>query len=248
MQPDNPLASESEEVLDRPELLPFVGTIDQLIGYNLAQLREDHSVSQSDIATMFERITGRTHSRNWVSLRETGQQPFTVADLIILGTIFKVSILRFLMIDRVKGMVWVDGLMKPVETFQQDLLVSPARTAEELLSRELADLVEMDSRRGKGDVKGWAQHLRSTRDAWLPWVRRTIDDRRNVFLRNHEPHPGAGKRRHAWEEMIDERKRIIKEVLHAARTGQALEPQNLTADHLLQAAKKGHSDGDDQEN
>jgi transcriptional regulator with XRE-family HTH domain len=247
MQPDNPPVSESKETPDWPELLPFIGTIDQLIGYNLAQLREDQRVSQSDMATMFERITGRTHSRNWVSLRETGQQPFTVADLIILGTIFKVSILKFLMIDRVDGVVWVDGLMKPVRTFQQDVLISPARTVEELLKKELGELVEMDSRRGKNDVKGWVKHLRSTRDEWLPWVRRTIEYRRNVFVKNHEPHPSAGKRRHAWEKMIDERKSILEEVRQAARTGQASGPHDLTADHILQALKKGHSDGADQE-
>jgi transcriptional regulator with XRE-family HTH domain len=239
MEPTNPLHRESNESIDWPAELPFNGTIDQLIGYNLAELRDEANLSQDDIATVFERVTGREHSRNWLSRRETGIQPFTVAELIILAWIFKVPVVRLIRIDRLTGMVYVDGLMQPVRTWYQEFFIDKEESAADLVEWNIAEEVP---ERGKG-LKNWVAHLRSTRESWLPWVANNNEELRNVFLTEHEPHKRAGKRYTAWQKKIDKRKNIIKEVVRAARAGQAAGPYNLKDPDEIRIERR--RDGDD---
>ena len=227
----NPSSSESE----------FWGTIDQLIGYNVAELRAKADLSQSDIATIFDRVTGRVHHRNWLSARETGQQPFTVAELLTLASIFEVSVFRLfrIPIDKEGGWVWVDGVSKPagrivsdyftdVENAMSDVAPAPSGLRNDQV--DVGELIEVTPsglfERGLG-LKEWAEQLRATRDEWLP----SIGEGNRVWGQTaremHEPHPGAGKRYTAWKRKRSEAKAEEEKFL------------------LRQA--KGEEDGNDQE-
>lgn len=199
----------------------FFGTIDQLIGYNVADLRAQANLSQTDIATIFERVTGREHSRNWLSLRETGQQPFTVAELLILSVIFEVPVVRLLRIDNLDGIVYVDGITKPVRRFHYDFFIDPEEGVLDLVEKDTSSLPD----RG-GELKGVAEHLRATRDYWLPRVAEMNRKWGQTIRESHEPHPGAGKRYMAWKRKRVERQEEVEEFLRQA---------------------KGEEDGNDQE-
>jgi transcriptional regulator with XRE-family HTH domain len=194
MEPTNPRSRESIEPASRQ----FWGTIDQLIGYNLAGLRSKAGISQGDIATIFERITGREHSRNWLSLRETGQQPFTVAELIILASIFKVPVMRLLRIDYDKydvGTIYVDGLGRSIQRFNDDFFLQPERPAADI--SEIDDPLDLYAQ-GE-DLKSMAERLQATRDSWFPQIEESMENSKLRFRDLHEPHERAGKGYTAWK-------------------------------------------------
>jgi len=208
MDQENHLSGETFELARRP----FNGTIDQLVGFNVADLRNKANLSQSDVGTIFERVTGREHSRNWLSLRETGQQPFSVAELIILAWIFNVPAVRLLKIDRLTGIVYIDGLTKPVRHFIDDFFIDSDRDAGSLVEWN----VEPDLPERGEDLKEWAEHLRSERDSWLPWVAKTNREFEQTIRGEHEPHKTAGKRYAAWQRRYKQRDARVREVLRDA--------------------------------
>lgn len=209
----NHITSESPEEPFDPR---FSGTIDQLIGYNVAELRaQQGGLTQADIELIFHRVTGRPHKRNWLSRRESGEQPFTVADLIILAAVFKVPILRFLQVPKTEGLVWVDGLNLDVRTFLNTLLIEPEQS--------VADLVEKDAGRLKYDLGQWVEFLKENREHWIGVTSRN-EEWGQMVSEAHEPHPTAGKRREAWKRRMNER------IEQNQRLRQALEAQKGSAD------------------
>jgi transcriptional regulator with XRE-family HTH domain len=227
MEPTNPRSRESEEPASRQ----FWGTIDQLIGYNLAWLRSKAGISQGDIATIVERITGREHSRNWLSLRETGQQPFTVAELIILASIFKVPVMRLLRIDYDKydvGTIYVDGLGRSIQRFNDDFFLQPERPAADI--SEIDDPLDLYAQ-GQ-DLKALAETLQATRDSWFPQTEESMKNSELKFRDLHEPHERAGKGYKAWKKRRAEQRAHEEELI-----------RQVTSER---EARRGN-DGDDQE-
>lgn len=204
----NPTPRESQS----PRSRVFWGTIDQLIGYNLSQLRDKADISQSDIATIFERITGRDHSRNWLSQRETGQQPFTVAELIILASIFKVPVIRLLRpdLDRYDtGMISVDGFGRSIDRFNEDFFLYPERSAADI--SELGDPLDLAAH--GDDLKTWAEYLRSERDSWFPETKESMRESKKSIRNLHEPHERSGKRYEAWKRRRAEQRELEEELI-----------------------------------
>jgi transcriptional regulator with XRE-family HTH domain len=239
----NVLSRESEflmRALNPSSESEFWGTIDQLIGWNVAQLRARANLSQSDVATLFERFTGRVHSRNWLSLRETGRQPFTVAEVLLLADLFRVSVLRLfqLPIGKDDGMVFVDGMSKPARR-----LIDNFVTSSEDATSDFADIANEGEEHGEQDVgklmehtpsvpallahganlKVWIAYLRDTRDEWLPQVAERNRKSRDWFREWAEPHPGAGKRYTAWKrrrrEHQEETEELIRQAIRRRRDG-----------------------------
>jgi transcriptional regulator with XRE-family HTH domain len=183
-----------------------------LIGYNLSQLRDGAGISQSDIATIFERITGREHSRNWLSLRETGQQPFTVAELIILASIFKVPVIRLLRpdLDRYDtGIISVDGFGRDIERFNEDFFLYPERSAADI--SELGDPLDLPTH--GDDLKTWAEYLRTERDSWFPETEESMRNSKKLIRGLHEPHQRSGKRYEAWKRRRDDQRTQEEELI-----------------------------------
>lgn len=78
--------------------------IEQAIGANVARVRKERGLSQTDLGQAIEQHQGRPWSRQAVSAAEKGQRAFSAADLMALARVLDVSIPSFFLLTD-----WRDG-------------------------------------------------------------------------------------------------------------------------------------------
>lgn len=71
--------------------------IEQVVGKNLAKLRQVWPMSQSELSNRISEKTGKYWSRSVISAAESGDRAFTVRDLVMLALVFEVPVTTLLL-------------------------------------------------------------------------------------------------------------------------------------------------------
>ena len=183
-------------------------TLDQLIGSNIRDLRNDARLSLDEAAILMTIWHGEPWSYERLRKREIGQQPVTVAELHAFADVFGVTLLRFLRPARGVRFIGANQKLVRAEDYHMDYLWDPGgRTGEP----------------GRIDPK-----TRSTRT------------QRSIYMASLRAKEANREGKPIPPDLLDNTtpKEDLKTL--AAR----LRP---LADDIKQPARKGHSDGADQE-
>lgn len=99
--------------------------IEEVIGRNMRQAREERGLSQTDLGQAMEQHQGRSWSRQAVSAAEKGQRAFSAADLMALARVLDVSIPSFFLLSdwRDDGTVELsEGIEMPAAEYRDRIL------------------------------------------------------------------------------------------------------------------------------
>lgn len=71
-------------------------TVDEIVGANIRHLRRDAGLTQSQLARVLSFFGGERWSHQWVSVREKGKTPTTVAQACLIAYALGVSVAQLL--------------------------------------------------------------------------------------------------------------------------------------------------------